>query len=217
MKTDGNNVGHGDGVRTRKGERCTDRRQRPTNLKRSRGERVSWGEAEVKSTVTVPLLQRRHKGQHVSRPPHRGCRGHRTSLAAGAKPTLSLSLVGAAALPSLGSAGHDWFHTERDRTASQPDTGPGEAALFKGPRPDLTIVSTLSRSQNTQAGRRNKAFYPTPTKRGAFLSVPNRQRCRRSPFSDSFLWSAERHIKLFVWTAGEALGADVCGIIGGEK
>lgn len=46
------------GVRTHN----RDTRQRPTNLKRSRSERVSWGEA-VKSTVTVPLLERRHKDQ----------------------------------------------------------------------------------------------------------------------------------------------------------
>lgn len=37
--------------------------QRPTNLKWGRSERVSWGEAEEKSTVTVTLLQRRDKGQ----------------------------------------------------------------------------------------------------------------------------------------------------------
>lgn len=54
------------GVRTQEGDRCTDKRQRPTNLKRSRGERVSWGQAEVKSTGTGPVLQRRHKGQEVS-------------------------------------------------------------------------------------------------------------------------------------------------------
>lgn len=30
--------------------------QRPTNLKRGRSERVSWEEAEEKSTVTVTLL-----------------------------------------------------------------------------------------------------------------------------------------------------------------
>lgn len=35
--------------------------QRPTNLKWGRSERVSWGEAEEKSTVTVTLLQRRDK------------------------------------------------------------------------------------------------------------------------------------------------------------
>lgn len=35
--------------------------ERPTNLKRGRSERVSLGEAEVKSTVTVTLLQRRDK------------------------------------------------------------------------------------------------------------------------------------------------------------
>lgn len=39
--------------------------QRPTNLKRGRSERVSWGEAEEKSTVTVTLLQRRDKGQQL--------------------------------------------------------------------------------------------------------------------------------------------------------
>lgn len=39
--------------------------QRPTNLKRGRSERVSWREAEEKSTVTVPLLQRRDKGQQL--------------------------------------------------------------------------------------------------------------------------------------------------------
>lgn len=41
------------------------RTQRPTNLKRGRSERVSWGEAEQKSTVTVTLLQRRDKGQRL--------------------------------------------------------------------------------------------------------------------------------------------------------
>ena len=39
--------------------------QRPTNLKRGRSERVSWGEAEEKSTVTVTLLQRREKRQQL--------------------------------------------------------------------------------------------------------------------------------------------------------
>lgn len=48
--------------RERKVESTT---QRPTNLKRGRSERVSWGEAEEKSTVTVTLLQRRDKGQQL--------------------------------------------------------------------------------------------------------------------------------------------------------
>lgn len=39
--------------------------QRPTNLKRGRSERVSWGEAEEKSTVTVNLLRRRDKVQQL--------------------------------------------------------------------------------------------------------------------------------------------------------
>lgn len=39
--------------------------QRPTNLKRGRSERVSWEEAEKKSTVTVTLLQRRDNGQQL--------------------------------------------------------------------------------------------------------------------------------------------------------
>lgn len=39
--------------------------QRPTNLKRGRSERVSWGEAEEKSTVTVTLLGRRDKGRQL--------------------------------------------------------------------------------------------------------------------------------------------------------
>lgn len=48
--------------RERKKESTT---QRPTNLKRGRSERVSWGEAEEKSTVTVTLLQRRDKGHQL--------------------------------------------------------------------------------------------------------------------------------------------------------
>lgn len=40
--------------------------QRTTNLKRGRSERVSWGEAEKKSTVTFTLLQRRKQGQDNS-------------------------------------------------------------------------------------------------------------------------------------------------------
>lgn len=39
--------------------------QRCTNLKRGRNERVSWGEAEEKSTVTVTPLQRRDKQQQL--------------------------------------------------------------------------------------------------------------------------------------------------------
>lgn len=40
--------------------------QTTTNLKRGRSERVSWGEAEKKSTVTFSLLQRRKQGQDNS-------------------------------------------------------------------------------------------------------------------------------------------------------
>ena len=54
----------------RKGKWKRSTTQRPTNLKRGRSERVSWGEAEEKSTVTVTLLQRRDNNnfreQHTS-------------------------------------------------------------------------------------------------------------------------------------------------------
>lgn len=46
-------------------ERKVEGTTQPTNLKRGRSERVSWGEAEEKSTVTVTLLQRRDKGQQL--------------------------------------------------------------------------------------------------------------------------------------------------------
>lgn len=40
-------------------------RERPTNLKRGGSERVSWEEAEEKSTMTVTRLQRRDNGRQL--------------------------------------------------------------------------------------------------------------------------------------------------------
>lgn len=48
-----------------KEERGKSTTERPTNLKRGRSERVSWEEAEEKSTVTVSLLQRTDKWQQL--------------------------------------------------------------------------------------------------------------------------------------------------------
>lgn len=163
-------LGHGEtGVDRRRQE--TGDRSGPTNLKRSRGERVSWGgEAEVKSTGTVRLLRRRHKVNTSAQPS--GLRGtHGT-----AEPTLSLSLslsLGAAR-SSLGSAGNGCFtHTNGEKSVV---TAWPLHEAFKDPVRLCGIVSP----KHSRGKDRRESFYPrTSAER---LSAPERQtkqRCHR--------------------------------------
>lgn len=154
-------------------------RRRPTNLKRSRGERVSWGgEAEVKSTGTVPLLRRRHKVNTSAQPS--GLQGTHGTAAPTLSPSRSLS--SGAALSSLGSAGNGCF-THKRRKEHRHRVAPNEA--FK----DLVRLSGIVSPKHSH--RKDRRELLSEGKRGAFIcaGTPNKQRCHRSSGAD--LWSAE--------------------------
>lgn len=142
-------------------------RSGPTNLKWSRGERVSWGgEAEVKSTGTVPLLRRRHKVNTSAQPS--GLQGtHRTG-----EPTLSLSLSSGAALSSLGSAGNGCF-THKRRKERRHRVAPSQGSRKRARRSRTSSVFPESSRQNIRAGKTEESFYRrTSAER---LSAPERQ------------------------------------------
>lgn len=92
---------------------------------------------------------------------------------AGLTPTLSLSLGGAAALASLGSAGYGCCHTERDRTASGPNT--------------LTLEEKVAAEglvcQKRRGQERRRRFYPTPTSFERLSANPPPK--KNTPISDT--------------------------------
>lgn len=177
-------------------------RSGPTNLKRSRGERVSWGgEAEVKSTGTVPLLRRRHKVNTSAQPS--GLRGtHET-----AEPTLSRSLSSGAALSSLGSAGNGCF-THKRRKEHRHRVAPSRDV--QGPRPSFRnrLAKTFARERQKRAfigGRAQNVYLRRNAKQ---TTVSPSVRCR-------FAERRKRRVELFVRSGGEAFPPPL-RIIGGK-